>query len=222
MDTKATTDNNRMAETDLKILPIFRQMGRRLDYLPGLHVAEPPRRVSRSRRMDKLILLLSFDTPAFSDERLADLLTRLEGIYYQKNGSTTSAMRELIEELNNLILNLNLKYAGERPQVTGTIGVIVVRGDLLFLAQSGPGHFFALLPGKLDYLHDDNLNMRGLGSSRTPTVYYAQLQFAPGDRFIFSTTLPDGWDANTFTDAYDSLLEKARRRHTHLLLLHRS
>ncbi|MBN2044953.1 MAG: hypothetical protein JW757_08045 [Anaerolineales bacterium] len=200
-----------MAETDLKIIPLARKMGRKLDTLPGLHVAEPPRRASRSRRADKLILLLSFDGPSFSDERLADLLTRLEGIYYQKTGSTTSAMRELIEELNNLIFNLNLKYAGERPQVSGTIGVIVVRGDLFFLAQSGPGHLFALLPGKVDYLHDDHLNMRGLGTSRTATVYYAQLQFAPGDRFIFSTTLPDGWDANTFTAAYDATLENAQR-----------
>ena len=201
-----------MAETDLKVIPLYRQAGRDLSALPGLHIAEPPRRASRSRKTDRLIMLLSFDVPAFSDERMADLLTRLEGIYFQKTGSTTSAMREMIEDLNNLILNLNLKYAGEKPQVTGSIGVIVVRGDLLFLAQCGPGHPFGLVPGKVDYLQDENLNMRGLGSSRTPTVYYSQMQFSAGDKFLFSTTLPDGWDANTFTAAYGASLHQAQKR----------
>lgn len=201
-----------MADIDLKVLPLHRQSARNLAYLPGLHAADPPRRASRSRRTDQLILLLSFDVPAFSDDRLAELLTRLEKMYYEKSGSTTSAMRELIEDLNSLVLNLNLKYASERPQVTGSVAVIVIRGDLLFLAQSGPGHLFALLPGKVDYLHDDNLPMRSLGSSRTPTVYYAQMQFAPGDKFLFSTTLPDGWDADTFTAAYNTPVHKAQQR----------
>jgi len=201
-----------MADIDLKVLPLHRQSARNLAYLPGLHAADPPRRASRSRRTDQLILLLSFNTPAFSDDRLVELLTRLEKMYYEKSGSTTSAMRELIEDLNSLVLNLNLKYAGERPQVTGTIAVIVIRGDLLFMAQSGPGFLFALLPGKVDYLHDDNLPMRGLGSSRTPTVYYAQMQFAPGDKFLFSTSLPDGWDADTFTAAYNAPIHKAQQR----------
>ena len=201
-----------MADTDLKVIPLYRQAGRDQAALPGLHITDPPRRASRSRKADRLILLLSFDVPAFSDERLADLLTRLEGIYFQKTGSTTSAMKELIEDLNNLILNLNLKNAGKRPQVTGTIGVIVVRGDLLFLAQCGPGHPFGLVPGKVDYLQDENLAMRGLGSSRTPTVYYSQMQFTTGDKFLFSTTLPDGWDADTFTAAYGAALHTAQKR----------
>ena len=201
-----------MADIDLTVLPLYRQSARNLAFLPGLHAADPPRRASRSRRTDQLILLLSFDVPAFSDDRLAELLTRLEKMYYEKSGSTTSAMRELIEDLNSLVLNLNLKYAGERPQVTGSFAVIVIRGDLLFLAQSGPGHLFALLPGKVDYLHDDNLPMRSLGSGRTPTVYYAQMQFGPGDKFLFSTTLPDGWDADTFTAAYDTPMQKVQQR----------
>ena len=49
-----------MAEIDLKILPLFRQMGRNKEFLPGIHAVEPSRRASRSRRMDQLILLLSF------------------------------------------------------------------------------------------------------------------------------------------------------------------
>ncbi|MEJ2512536.1 MAG: hypothetical protein P8Y72_13180 [Anaerolineales bacterium] len=202
----------RMSNIDLNIIPLHRQAAKNLDSLPGLHTANPSRKTSRSRRSDQLILMLSFNVPAFSDDRLAELLTRLENMYYEKTGSTTSAMRELIEDLNNLILNLNLRYAGNRPQVTGSIGVIVVRSGHLFLAQTGPGHLFALLPGKVDYLHDEKITTRGLGISRTPQVYYAQMPLDPGNKILFSTSLPESWDANTFTQAYTNPLKKAQQR----------
>lgn len=203
---------SRMSNIDLNIIPLHRQAAKNLDSLPGLYAANPSRKTSRSRRSDQLVLLLSFNVPAFSDNRLAELLTRLESMYYEKTGSTTSAMRELIEDLNNLILNLNLRYAGNRPQVTGSIGVIVVRSGHLFLAQTGPGHFFALLPGKVDYLHDEKITSRGLGISRTPQVYYAQMPLNPGNKILFSTSLPESWDANTFTQAYTNPLIKAQQR----------
>lgn len=201
-----------MANIDLNILSLHRQEGRDQNRLPGLHVAEASRGASRSRRSDKLILLLSFNIPAFSEERQAELLARLEELYYEKPGSTTMAMRALIEDLNSLILNLNLKYAGSRPQVTGTIGVVVVRSDLLFLAQNGPGHFFTLLPGKVDYLHDEKLTARGLGLNRTPAIYYAQIPVSAGDKLLFSVNLPEGWDEDTFRTAYTQPLPKAQQR----------
>ncbi len=212
METIGTIFENDMTELDLNILPLYRKEGGDLGRLPGLHTAEASRKASRSRKADQLIMLLSFNIPAFSDERQAELLARLEEIYFQKSGSTTMAMRELIEDLNSLILNLNLKHAGSRPQVTGTIAVVVVRGDHLFLAQNGPGHLFALLPTKVDYLHDEKLTARGLGLNRNPSIYYAQMPMEPGIKVLFSTSLPDGWDADTFKYAYTHPLHKAQQR----------
>ena len=203
---------NPMPNLDLNIIPLHRKAAENQDRLPGFHTAIPTRKTSRSRRSDQLILLVSFNVPAFSDDRLTELLTRLESMYYEKTGSTTSAMRELIEDLNNLILNLNLRHAGNRPQVTGSIGVIVIRSGHLFLAQSGPGHLFALIPGKVEYLHDEKISNRGLGISRTPQIYYTQLQIEPGNKILFSINLPETWDANTFTQAYVNPIQKAHLR----------
>jgi hypothetical protein len=209
---KATMSENLMPNLDLNIIPLHRKAAENQDRLPGFHTAIPTRKTSRSRRSDQLILLLSFNVPAFSDDRVTELLTRLESMYYEKTGSTTSAMRELIEDLNNLILNLNLRHAGNRPQVTGSIGVIVIRSGHLFLAQSGPGHLFALIPGKVEYLHDEKISNRGLGISRTPQIYYTQLQIEPGNKILFSINLPETWDANTFTQAYVNPIQKAHLR----------
>ena len=201
-----------MATIDLNIIPLYLQGGQDYTTLPGLHVANPSNKASRSRRNDYLILLLDFVPPAFSDDRLAELLTRLETMYYEKSGSTVSAMRELIEDLNTLILNLNLRHAGNREQVTGAFGVVVIRNGHFFLAQCGAGHLFALMPGKVDYLHDDSLAERGLGVSRSPSIYYAQMEIDAGFKFIYSKQLPDGWDAETFQYAYTNPLHNIRRR----------
>ncbi|HKJ26434.1 MAG TPA: hypothetical protein VJ965_02255, partial [Anaerolineales bacterium] len=131
-----------MAAIDLNIIPLYLQGGKEHTALPGLYVANPPSKASRSRRNDQLIMLLDFVPPAFSDDRLAELLTRLGSMYYEKSGSTTSAMRELIEDLNTLILNLNIRHAGNQAQVLGTFGVVVVRNEHFFLAQCGAGHLF--------------------------------------------------------------------------------
>ncbi|MEJ2225608.1 MAG: hypothetical protein P8X49_10795, partial [Syntrophobacterales bacterium] len=88
-----STYKNIMANIDLNILSLHRQAGQNQSRLPGLHIAEAPRGASRSRRSDRLILLLSFNIPAFSDERQAELLARLDELYYEKAGSTTMAMR---------------------------------------------------------------------------------------------------------------------------------
>lgn len=180
--------------------------------MPGLHIANPPKRASRSRRNDQLILMLDFVPPAFSDDKLVELLTRLEKMYYTKEGSTTSAMRELIEDLNTLILNLNLRHASDRPKVVGSFGVFVIRNEHFFLAQCGAGHLFALLPGKVDYQHDDSLAGRGLGISRSASVFYAQMPLEAGYKFLYTTELPDGWDAETFEFAYANPLHSARTR----------
>jgi hypothetical protein len=121
-------------------------------------------------------------------------------------------MRELIEDLNHLILNLNLRHAGNRPQVTGSIGVLVIRSGHLFLAQSGPGHLFALIPGKVDYLHDEKISNRGLGTSRTPQIFFAQMRIEPSNKILYSTSLPATWDADTFTQAYTNPLHTAQQR----------
>lgn len=202
-----------MAAIDLNVIPLYRQDGREFTTLPGLHIANPPKRGgSRSRRNDQLILMLDFVPPAFSDDKLAELLTRLETMYYAKEGSTTSAMRELIEDLNTLILNLNLRHASDRPKVVGSFGVFVIRNEHFFLAQCGAGHLFALLPGKVDYQHDDSLAGRGLGISRSASVFYAQMPLEAGYKFLYTTELPDGWDAETFEYAYTNPLHSARRR----------
>jgi hypothetical protein len=201
-----------MAAIDVQVIPLYLQGGNEHTKLPGLYVANPPKKASRSRRNDRLAILLDFTPPAFSDDRLAELLTRLESIYYEKSGSTTSAMRELIEDLNTLILNLNLRHAGNRPRVVGTIGVIVIRNEHFFLAQSGEGHLFAMLPGKVDYLHDEKLSGKGLGVGRSPSVFYAQMPMEAGFKFIYTKQLPDGWDEETFKYAYVNPLHNARRR----------
>ncbi len=200
-----------MANQDINVIPLHRQAGKELSSLPGLHIANPPKRAARGRDLDQLLLLLSFNERAFSDERLAELMARLESVYYEKPGSTTSAMRELIEELNGLILNLNQRHAGNRPEVIGSISVVVVRGDHLFLAQSGSGHMFVIMPRKVEYLHDEQAAGRGLGSEANAPIFFAQMPLAEGYKLLLTAELPDSWNADTFKKSHNQPLHSAQR-----------
>jgi hypothetical protein len=160
-----------------------------------------------------LIILLTFDgAPPFTDQRISELLGRLEKGFYDTPGSLTSASRDMIDELNSLILNINLRNAGSRPQITGAISVLVVRNEDLYLAQSGLGHLFVLTPKKVEYIHDPQAAGRGLGVSRTATIHFAQMPLLGGYRLLFTPAIPESWNAETFQSAHNRPLPVAHRR----------
>jgi hypothetical protein len=192
---------------------LHRQAGKDKANLVGLHAAAPPRRAARGRKSDQLIILLSFDgEQPFTDQRISELLGRLERGFYETPGSLTSASRDMIEELNSLILNINLRNAGSRPQITGTISVLVVRNEDLYLAQSGPGHLFVLTPKKVEYINDPQAAGRGLGVSRTATIHFAQMPLLAGYRLLFTPEIPETWNAETFQQAHNRPLPAAHQQ----------
>jgi hypothetical protein len=201
-----------MDKFDLNILPIHRRGGKDHTSLVGLHAAAPPRRAARGRKTDQLILLLSFNgPPPFGDERIAELVSRLVSGFYDTPGSLTAASREIIEELNGLLLNINQRGAGTKEQISGSISVLVVHNDHLYLAQSGQGHLFVLMPRKVDYIHDEKAAGPGLGLNRTASIHFAQLQLKPGYRLLFTPKIPDTWTSETFQEAHNQLFHTAQR-----------
>jgi hypothetical protein len=202
-----------MANFDLNIIPLYRQAGKDRANLVGLHATSPPKRSARGRKSDQLIILLTFGgLSPFTEARVGELLGRLEKGFYDTPGSLTSASRDMIEELNSLILNINLRNAGSRPQITGAFSVLVVRNEDLYLAQSGPGHLFVLTPKKVEYINDPQAAGRGLGVSRTASIHFAQIPLLGGYRLLFTPAIPESWNAETFQSAHNRPLPVAHRR----------
>lgn len=196
---------------DLNLLAFHRSAGRDLPGLPGVHVAQPPRRAARGRKNDGFIAYLHFaNGPTPGREQLATLLQNMARAYYDTPGSATAALRSLAEGLNETLFNRNLRAGGEPSAAFLTL--MALRDEMIFMAQSGPAHGFLITRTGIEHLYDPQASGRGLGLSRTPPVRYFQTELTPGALLLFTPKLPTGWNSATFRDVAGRPLGHAARR----------
>jgi hypothetical protein len=203
---------------DITLLPIFRSVGKDQTDLPGLYIAEPPRRAARSRRSDHLILYLSLTgNDPISSGKQDQILSRLGHTFFKTSGSVTSALRTVAETLNKFLLDRNVKSASSGRQTIGLLTLVAVRSEQFFMAQSGPVHAFWITAGEIQHLFDPQLSGRGLGLSRTTPIRYFQASMKPGDTLLMASQPSSVWTVGMLKGAHGQRLENLRRR-----LLHRS
>lgn len=161
---------------------------------PGLLAAPPPRRPARPRTGDQLLLHLTISGGAvFAPEEQARWLEKLHQTYYKTDGSVTSAIRRVVEQFNQALLERNLNLSGRTPPGVGLLSVAVLRPERMYLAQSGPVHAILAAGGETRQYHDPALAGRGLGLSRTTTLRYLQFELQPGDLLLLSGQPSPAW-----------------------------
>ena len=196
---------------DLNLLPIHLENGRPAADKGGFMAVNAPRRTSRGRAEDTLIVILTLAEGAAVPAEMQQVwLNHLAQTYFKTSGSVTAALRSLIETLNLTLMEKNLKSEG--IAVSGSINLAVVHRRSLYLAQSGPSHAFVLNAQGLQHFADTGQTDRGLGVSRTPTVRYFQAEVDNG-AFLFTTDdPPPSWtEMHLVTETFPGL-EQMRRR----------
>jgi hypothetical protein len=109
--------------------------------VPGLLAQTVPSRAARGRDEDFLFVHLTLtgqieETAALSNE----LLQSISKIFYQTPGSVTAALRKALIETNKELLGYNLR--GENRTYEGAITCAVLRGQELYMAQTGEAFAF--------------------------------------------------------------------------------
>jgi hypothetical protein len=198
---------------DIYLLPLAREAGKDLAELPGLYVAEPPRRAARSRDRDRLLLYLSLTGNApLSPGKLQQILERLAQTYYKQSGSVTSALRTVADTLNQFLLDRNVRNASTGRQATGWLTLVTLRGSQMYMAQSGPVHAFVIVAEQVQHLYDPQLSGRGLGLSRTTPIRYFRANLQQGDSLLLAVNPAPAWNAGTLSGARGQSLDSIRRR----------
>ncbi len=184
---------------DLNILPLSHQMGKTVSALPGLLTADPPRRSPRRRTQEKLILHLSLDGNApLSDTAMGQLLTKLSEVYFETDGSTTSALRNVTDVLNKYLLDRNYRAASRGLKAVGYLTQVVLREDRILFAQCGPTYLYQVTPDEVIDFHDPELSGTGLGLGKAFKVRYHQLDLKPHQMLIIAPEKPKTWTDNLF------------------------
>ncbi|MEZ0395553.1 MAG: hypothetical protein ABWK53_03855 [Anaerolineales bacterium] len=201
------------AELDLYLLPFNRVKGQEWPQLPGLLATAPPRRAARGRESDWLIVYLSLAGNApFTSSEYAQLVAQLAERFYQIPGALTSAMRSVIEMLNQFLTDRNRKLSSVSQQSSGRLIFGVLRGRQLTLAQSGPTHAFHLAPEGVRHFQDETLSGRGLGHGSATPIYFSQMTLQPGDQVLLCAELPSAWQAALEAERGLAGLEARRRK----------
>lgn len=184
---------------NLNILPIFQQAGKTVSALPGLFIASPPRRSSRRRSQERLILQLKIEGNApLSETAQQQLLAKLADVYFQTEGSTTSALRNVTDVLNKYLLDRNYRAASRGLKGLGYLTQIVLREDRILYAQCGPTYIYVITPNEVKDLHDPDLSGTGLGVGKAFKVRYHQEHIQKNQLIIITPKLPETWTTSVF------------------------
>jgi hypothetical protein len=182
---------------NLNILPIKRQMEKTISVLPGLFITKPPRRSPRRRTQERLVLHLHLDGNApLSDTAMEQLLTKLAEVYYQTDGSTTSALRNVADVLNKYLLDRNYRAATKGLKAIGYLTQIVLREDRVLYAQCGPSYIYKITGDIVEDLHDPELSGSGLGLGKAYKVRYHQINLQPNQLLILTPKTQQTWTDN--------------------------
>lgn len=198
-------------EFDLNVLLLNHQDGRDLPALPGIRTAIPSRRVARGRGNDRLIIMLVAQEN-LTGEQINRLLDGIENTFYNTAGTATSAMRTVMEEVNQALLNHNLRHGSSGKQVAAALCLMVFRGEMLYLAQTGQMYGFLVKPDDVANLYDPQSASRGLGSGRIIDVHYSQASLTNGMLLLLTPQVPSGWSKNMLAGAYGEQMGSLRRR----------
>jgi hypothetical protein len=183
---------------DLNLLFLARQLDGEKFELPDLYAVTPPHRTARGREADSLVIYLSMTgNSPLSPEAHSQLLVQLTQKFYKTSGSLTAALRSIAEGLNLFLLDRNLRSTSMGRQGIGQLLLVALRGDTLYMAQSGAVEAFLVTPENTQPLYDLQTSGRGLGLSRSMPIRFVQVKMSPDDYLVMSTIAPSAWSAES-------------------------
>ena len=198
---------------DLLILPLARTAGQEQPSVMGLFVAPPPKKAARFRKRDRLILHLFLDGNApLPPDQVDQILVNLAKSYFQTAGTVTSAMRATAENLNQYLLDRNIRNSSTGRQAVGYLTQIVLRDNRISLAQSGLAHAYLLTSASVDHIHDLSLAGNGLGLSRTTHLRFTQQEFQINDALVVAIQSPPSWTLDALSSFQGQGPEGLRRK----------
>jgi hypothetical protein len=127
-------------------------------------------------------------------------------------------MRKIAIELNELLLERNLHLAGSSRQSLGLFIQVVVRGQQVYLAQSGPIHSYLVTAKEVQCFSDSaptgsqQAVEQALGQGRVTPLSFFQATLQPNDTIILSAQPSPDWNTDSLAGFHGQGPESLRRR----------
>ena len=161
---------------------------------PGFLIMLPPKKPSRGRDNDILVLYFKlYGKTSITDAGLRSWLETKASTYHRSSGTVTSGMRAVFDEINEDLLERNSRFASQNGQVRGSLKLMVLKKETVFIAVSGSGSGYLATAQGTEHIVDDENGGRGLGVTQTANVRFSQAKVAKGDIVLFADEPLESW-----------------------------
>jgi hypothetical protein len=182
-------------------------------HYPGFLVMVPPKKPARGRETDILILYFKlYGKSTITDAGLKTWLETKASTYHRSSGTVTSGMRAVFDDINNDLLDRNSRFAGENGQVNGSLKLMVLKKETVYMAVCGPGAGFLVTAKGAEHIIDDENGGRGLGIAQAVNVRFSQANVSKGDFVLFANEPSQTWTSDVMTST-QPLANDALHRH---------
>ncbi len=170
----------------LNLYTLHRRAGTDAGPLPGLWVGHAPKDAVRLRRQETLLLyLVQQGNAPLPPEQVSSLLAALAKRYFRQSGSTTKALRTVVQEVNARLVRRNQRLARDGRHAVWWLSMAVWRGPRVLLGFAGPLHGY-VIGEQVTHVHDPALAGPGLGTQRAPRIYFASAEASPHGYLLLS------------------------------------
>ena len=180
--------------------------------MPGLLALMPPKTAARGREQDRLIVyLLLAGNSTITTTEYKKLAEDAANVYYQTPRAVTSALRAAADFVNKTLLERNMSTSARGQYALAWLSLASVRESQCIFSISGPMHMYWFGQNESRHFFEPAISGKGLGSSQTINIHYAQTDLNAGDLLLFCGRLPNAW-STPLDEAKPSSFDAMRRR----------
>lgn len=185
--------------------------------MPGVLALNPPRNAARGREHDRLMVyLILTGTATVTTTEYRKFAEDTANVFYQTPRAVTSALRAAADSLNKALLDRNTVTGVQGQYVLAWLALAVLREEnQCIFSLNGPMHAYWFGANGSRHFFEPSISGKGLGSSQTIAIHYAQTDLAANDMILFCGRVPNAW-VTPLEEAKPSSFDAMRRRLTTL------
>ena len=184
--------------------------------MPGVLALQPPKNAARGREQDRLIVYLALTGNAtITTTEYRKLAEDVANVFYQTPRAVTSALRAASDSLNKVLLDRNMNSSNRGQYTLAWLALAAVRENQSIFSLCGPMHAYWFSVNGTRHFFEPSISGKGLGSSQTINIHYAQSDLSANDMLLFCGRVPNAW-ITPLEDAQPSSFDAMRRRLTSL------
>lgn len=184
--------------------------------MPGVLALHPPKTAARGREQDRLIVYLALTGNAtVTTSEYRTFAEDTANVFYQTPRAVTSALRAAADSLNKVLLERNMSTSSRGQYTVAWLALAAIRETQCIFSLNGPMHAYGLSTTGSRHFFEPVISGKGLGSSQTINIHYAQTDLGANDMLLFCGRVPNAWE-NPLQGIQSASFDAMRRRLTSL------